>query len=346
MAFIKTRNINIQERMKELHVVGSSMVELENGLIDRTATFGYLNGEEKDIVNTQTLFHACSISKFLTGMLVLKLAEQQYFHLDDHVNNRLVSWKIPSNKYTKEVTLRNLLNHQSGIIDPPGSFSELSSMDSAPTMRELLEGNSPYCNTPITVHYEPESRFEYSDAAYCVIQQLIEDVMKKPFSEVVEEQIFKPLQMTNSRYKVDQIDQNIASGHHKNGKVVIGKYPIYPYPAAAGLWTTPSDLAILMIELTNSLKGRSTIGVSAKAAGEIITPSDTIGWAGLGVFLESCEDGVEISSLGWGVGFQCMMVAFPNQESGLVIMTNTDLGVHQLKGLIGEIYQAYRGLLL
>ena len=346
MVFIKTWNINIQERMKELHVVGLSMVEIKNGLIDRTATFGYLDTETKSIVTPQTLFHACSISKFLTGQLVVTLAEQQYFHLDDHVNSRLVSYKIPTNSYTKEVTLRNLLNHQSGIIDAPGSFSELSSMDSAPTMRELLEGKSPYCNTPVTVQYEPESRFDYSDAGYCVIQQLIEDVMKKPFSEVVEEQIFKPLQMINSRYQVDQIDKNIASGHNKNGKVVIGKYPIYPYPAAAGLWTTPSDLAILVIELFNSLKGRSTIGISSKAAREIITPSDMIGWAGLGVFLESFEDGVEISSLGWGVGFQCMIVAFPNQESGLIIMTNTDLGVHQLKGLIGEIYHAYREGLL
>ncbi len=332
--------------MKELHVVGLSMVEIENGLIDRTATFGYLDRETKDIVNTQTLFHACSISKFLTGLLVLKLAEQQYFHLDDNVNNRLVSWKIPSNKYTREVTLRYLLNHQSGMIDPHGSFSELGSMDSAPTMRELLEGKSTYCNTPVTVQYEPESRFEYSDAGYCVIQQLIEDVMEKTFTDVVEEQIFKPLQMTNSKFKIEQIDKNIASGHHKNGKVVTGKYPIYPYPAAAGLWTTPSDLAILMIELINSLKGQSTIGLSAKVAREITTPSDTIGWAGLGVFLESFEDGVEISALGWGVGFQCMMVAFPNQESGLIIMTNTDLEVHQLKGIIGEIYQEYRKGLL
>ncbi|MFS0764441.1 hypothetical protein [Peribacillus phoenicis] len=57
--------------------------------------------------------------------------------------------------------------------------------------------------------------------------------------------------------------------------------------------------------------------------------------------LDDSKGELEISSLGWGVGFQCMMVAYPYLEIGLVIMTNTDLGVHQLKGIIGEIYDSY-----
>ena len=56
------------------------------------------------------------------------------------------------------------------------------------------------------------------------------------------------------------------------------------------------------------------------------------------MFLDGSEKEIEVSSLGWGVGFQCMMVAYPYLGKGAIIMTNTDLGVHQLKGMIGEIY--------
>ncbi|MDF2067311.1 hypothetical protein [Bacillus sp. Cr_A10] len=61
---------------------------------------------------------------------------------------------------------------------------------------------------------------------------------------------------------------------------------------------------------------------------------------GLGVFLDHSEQELEITSLGSGVSFQCMMVAHLNLETGIVIMTNTDLGVHQTSGIIGEIIKS------
>ncbi len=59
------------------------------------------------------------------------------------------------------------------------------------------------------------------------------------------------------------------------------------------------------------------------------------------MFLDGSGKELEISSLGWGDGFQCMLVRYPYKETGLIIMTNKDLGVHQLKGIIGEIYQSF-----
>jgi hypothetical protein len=134
---------------------------------------------------------------------------------------------------------------------------------------------------------------------------------------------------------------NFSCGHKKSGELVNGKYTIYPFPAASGLWTTPSDLSILVIELIYSLKGNSKIGLSVSKAKEMINSQGCKEWTGLGVFLDDSKGKLEISSLGWGVGYQCMMVAYPYLETGLVIMTNTDLGVHQLKGIIGEVYDSY-----
>lgn len=339
------KNININERMEHYNVSGLSIAVIDNGQISKTECFGLLEAGTNKNVKSSSVFNACSISKFLTSILVMILTEQGILDLDEDVNKRFSSWKVPENELTKnnKVTLRNLLSHQSGIIDPEGSFTELNSIKGFPSMVELLEGRTSYCSVPIEVKYKPESDFQYSDAGFVIIQQLIEDVTGKPFKEVMNELIFQPLIMNNSTLEMtisEEKKEDFSCGHNKNRELVNGKYPIYPYPAASGLWTTPSDLAILVIELMNSLKGESKIGLSVSKAKSIINPQGCKEWTGLGLFLDGSEQEIEISSLGWGVGFQCMMVAYPFLETGVVIMTNTDLDVHQLKGIIGEIYNS------
>ncbi|KON67802.1 penicillin-binding protein [Peribacillus butanolivorans] len=342
---MKLKNINIEERMKHYNVQGLSITLLEGGEINGTENYGILEVESNRKTNEDSIISACSISKFLTGILAMKLVQDGLLDLGDDVNESLVSWKVPENDFTKnkKVTLRNLLSHQSGIKDPEGSFPELNSKIGVPSMVKLLEGKTPYCKTPIDVKCEPESEFHYSDAGFCIIQQLIEDVTEKPFHQVMNEQIFEPVGMANSQFNTTMLEvdrQNFSCGHNKNGELVDGKYPIYPYPAASGLWTTSLNLAELVRELMNAVKGESKVGISESLATEMITPQRGKSWTGLGVFLESSEKELEITSLGWGVGFQCMMVAFPYLEKGAVIMTNAELGVHQMEGIIGEIYKS------
>ena len=338
-------NMNIEERMKHYNVNGLSITLFKEGQIIGTENYGFLEVNSNREVDNDSIFSACSISKFLTGMIAIKLLEEGQLNLDENVNERLVTWKVLENEYTKnkKITLRNLLSHQSGIKDPEGSFEELNSDIGFPRMVELLEGKSHYCRVPIKVQFEPESEFHYSDAGYCIIQQLIEDVTGKQFKQVVHEFIFEPLGMKNSQLDttMSEVDRgNFSCGHNKNGELVDGKHLIYPYPAASGLWTTSLDLAELVLELINTVKGESKLGISESLAKEMITPQRGKSWTGLGVFLEGSEKELEITSLGWGVGFQCMLMANPHLEKGAVIMTNAELGVHQLEGIIGEIHKS------
>ena len=211
-------------------------------------------------------------------------------------------------------------------------------------MTDLLNGKTSYCKESIEVKYEPGSEFHYSDAGYCIIQQLIEDVTGESFEEIVKELIFQSLDMQNSTFTMGISEEEMclfSCGHNKYGAVIDGKYPIYPYAAAAGLWTTPSDLSKLTIELMHSLKGRSKLGLSVSRAEEMISPQGSQAFTGLGVFLEGSKREREISSLGWGAGFQSLMVSYPYKGTGLIVMTNTDTDVHQMKGIIGEVYHAY-----
>lgn len=340
-------NINKEIRgwMKQYQVSGLSMVRIVEGHIQVAEGYGTLEAGTGNKVTGHSIFNACSISKFVTSMLVMKLVGQGLLDLDEDVNIKLSTWKVPENEFTRhsKVTLRTLLCHQSGIMDPEGSFGEWDSAHGFPSMVELLEGRTPYCNEAIRVTYEPGSEFAYSDAGFCIIQLLIEDVFGKPFQMLMKEQVFEPLNMRGSIINptISQpMSGQLSCGHHKNGELVDGKYPMYPYAAASGLWTTPSDLALLAIDFIDSLNGRSRIGLSDDRAKEWITPQGSKEWTGLGVFLGGSDQEVEVSSLGWGVGFQCMMTIRPYSGKGTIIMTNTDQGVHQSKGIIGDILRS------
>ncbi|KEK22659.1 serine hydrolase domain-containing protein [Bacillus gaemokensis] len=339
---MELKTLDIYERMKQYPVAGLSLASIRDGKLERTKSFGLLEVGTIKKVNVNSIFNACSISKLLTAMLALKLEGQRILDLDEDVNNSLVSWKVPENEFThnKKITLRNLLSHQSGIIDPPESFDIYNPLQRKPTILQILKGETPYCSVPIEVRYEPESSFHYSDAGFCIIEQLIEDVSGKSFDLLLKELILEPLHMKNSTLELPKqgvTNAHFACGHNKDGNIVDGKYPFYPYSAAAGIWSTPTDLAALVIEVIHSLQGSSKLGLSPKIIKEMISPQGCSKWTGLGVFLDNSGQEIEISSLGWGVGFQCMMVAYPHRGTGAVIMTNSDLGVHQTKGIIGEV---------
>lgn len=333
---------NIYEKMNQYSVAGLSFAVIRDGKLDEATAFGTLESGTTRTVTTNSIFNSCSISKFITSMLVLTLSDQGIVHLDEDVNDRLTSWNIPTNLFTsqKKVTLRNLLSHQSGIIDPPNSFEHYTLAQGIPKIPELLAGKTLYCPVPIEVTYAPESQFHYSDANFCIIEQLLEDITGKSFNLLLEEYIFQPLQLKNSTvFPTEDINKldTFACGHNKDGTVTNEKYPFYPFAAASGIWTTPTDLSTLILGLIHSLQGNSKLKISQKTVQDMISPQGCTKWTGLGVFLEYSNEDLQIHSLGWGVGFQCMMVCNPYRGNGAVIMTNSDLGVHQKDGIIGVI---------
>lgn len=337
---------NVRERMKRERIPGLSMAFIEDGSICRPETLGEQAVEGGEPVRADTMFNACSISKFAASLLALVLVEERILRLDEKVNERLASWKVPRHPEFEagNVTLRRLLGHQAGFSDPDGSFQPLTRNRETPSMTRLLKGLTPYRREPALLIAEPGSRFIYSDTGFCVIQLLIEDATGETFEAMMREKIFGPLHMNNSRFVMHESDMpaGLAAGHNQHGERLAGPHCIYPFAAAAGLWTTPTDLAVLITELMASLHGKGKLGLSAATAEEMLRPQGGFEWAGLGIFMDRTGGRLELSSLGWGTGFQCMMTAYPEEGLGAVLMMNADPGVHQAESLLGYVTKMWQ----
>lgn len=91
---------NIHEKMNQYSVTGLSLAVIRDGTLDEVATFGTLESGTNRTVTMNSIFNSCSISKFITTMLVLTLSDQEIVYLDEDVNDRLTSWNIPTNLFT------------------------------------------------------------------------------------------------------------------------------------------------------------------------------------------------------------------------------------------------------
>jgi len=338
-------------RMESHHVPGVSVAVIENGEIAWTRTWGVADRETGTPVTTGTLFQAASISKPVAALAALSLVEDAELGLDAPVNEALTTWRVPDNEFTADsaVTLRGLLTHSAGLTvwGFPGYRKDEPFVDGEPlaTNAQVLDGEG---NTdPVRVYKVPGTSWQYSGGGYTVMEQMLEDVTGRAFPEVVAERVLGPAGMTRSTYEQPLPETRwaeAARGHRPDGSEVEGEWHTYPEQAAAGLWTTPEDLARLSVHLLGIRAGEIRDGViSREMLDRMLTPNrngaeDFRNW-GLGFGLELRDGMLELGHGGANEGFRAAWKLIPDLGIGYVIMTNGDLG----GPLASEIARAIAG---
>lgn len=321
--------MNILDRMKHYGVPGVSVAVIDGGKIDWARGYGVKETGGDDPVTPETLFQVASISKPVTALGALRLVEQGLLDLDAPVNDRLASWKVPENEFSEKekVTLRRLLTHSAGLT--VSGFPGYSITEPIPTPVQVLDGETP-ANTPaVRIDMIPGSQWRYSGGGFTVAQLLMADVSGRTFQDYIQETVLTPLGMSHSTFSQplprDQKRQ-AALAHQADGQVVQGGWHVYPELAAAGLWSTPSDLCRFVIELQESVAGRSNQVISQAMARAMLTPG--VGDWGLGIGLgASMEDEKRSFSHGGGnAGYICILFGFMNKGRGAVVTTNSDNG--------------------
>src|SRR6266404_5913593 len=236
----------VPDRMAHYHVLGLSLACIHNGNLEWAQTFGVAR-VGGDPVTPETLIQASSIGMPVTALAVLRLVEQGKLNLDVDVSQYLTGWKLPTNRFTeqKKVTLRELLSHTAGAT--VHGYEGYAAGKKAPRLVQVLNGESPANSAPVTIDFVPGTKFRYAGGNYTIIQQILLDVTGEPFPDLMQEVVLQPLHMIHSTFQQpipEKLRPLVAMPYDTDGNAIAGGPHASSLIAVAGLWTTPSDLAL------------------------------------------------------------------------------------------------------
>lgn len=309
----------LADAMETMHVPGISIAVLRDGRLVWAHAYGLTAAGGKR-VTPETPFQAGSISKSVAALAILKLASTGEVSLDAPVNAYLESWKLPDSSVGKaqDVTLRRLLAHTGGTN--VHGFPGYRRGGPVPSLGEILDGTPPSRTPPIRITSKPGAAWQYSGGGYVIAQQLVADVTGTRFADWAANAWLRPAGMTSSSFDEPYGPKDgVTLGHGADGVAVAGDYHLYPEAAAAGLWTTPSDLGRALIALRRSIKGEQGAllpQAMARLVLEPVLPGHAIG------FDVGGKADRWIAKGGDTEGFAGYLVFYPESGNGAVVMTN------------------------
>ncbi len=301
-----------------------------DGEIAWAKAWGSADVEAARPATADTFFLAGSISKPVAALRAHQLVEEGRVDLDTNVNDYLTRWQVPDNEFTtkEKVTLRRILNHTAGLT--VWGFPGYDKGDDVPSVEDVLDGKG---NTAaVRVYKEPGDGWQYSGGGYTIMQLMIEEVDGRPFAETLETSVLRPLGMSSSTFTnplPEPLHARAATGYRSNGTRVEGDWPIYPEMAAAGLWTTPSELIAYAIDVQHVDQDKGSGLLDRTTVEAMLTPGANN--HGLGPVV----NGEYFGHGGADEGFRAQLAAWRNSPYALVAMVNSDTST-----ILAEFIQA------
>jgi CubicO group peptidase (beta-lactamase class C family) len=340
--------LTIAEQMGRYNVPAVGIAVIEGGEIKWTRSYGEQTPGSAPATE-RTLFQAASISKPLAAAAALRLVYEKKVALDEPVNKYLSSWKVPDSEFApgNSVTLRRLLSHSAGLS--VSGFDGYVPGKPSPSVRQVLDGEAPANSQPVRITQAP-GKWRYSGGGYTVVQQLIEDVTKRPFGEALQSSILTPLGLTASSFEqpLSRDREPLAAiAHNAKGEALEGRWHVYPELAAAGLWSTPRDLARFGLWVMQGIAGERASALQKFVARGLVEPQPGLDRgngerAGLGLSMRGEGRSLEFRHDGQNAGYFSILVAFPETGQGAVIMTNGDRGWPLVQEILRSIAAEYR----
>ncbi len=331
---------SINQLMLEDDIPGLSMAFVDNANIVWTKSYGVSNLATSEKVTAQTVFTGASLSKPLTAMAALNLVDAGKLKLDEDVNQTLLDWKVPQGPLTaqEKVTLRRLITHQAGIKND--LWSSYLPSDQIPTLTQQLAGLAPSVDPATSVITVPGSTERYSNPGYSIIQKLLKDVTSQSFDNILDTLVLQPSGMNDSSFAQPMptaLQQRRAIGYDEN----LQPYPyrLFPYKAAGGVWTTPTDMAKFVITLFEDYQGKAQI-LSPSMATEVFSRNrERLGFSK--IFNDTSEDLV-FRHYGSNQGFTSYLIGSLQRKQAVVIMINSDNGFALLDYIARAVAQYYQ----
>jgi CubicO group peptidase (beta-lactamase class C family) len=326
-----SKTYSIEERMKYHGIPGMSMAVIDAGQVAWVKAYGVRGKGAQERVTPDTLFQAASLSKPVSALGAMLLVQQRRLELDGDLSPYLLPW-VPG----EAVTLRQLLSHTAGLTVE--GFSGYPPGAALPTAIQILNGQPPANNESVRVNTTPGTQVRYSGGGFVAVQHLVMGMSQLPFDEYMRMAVFSPLSMTRSSFEQPlsrDHARTAAFGHRRDGSRLSENGMVHPEMAAAGLWTTPRDLAQMIIELQDASAGRPPRLLEPERAREMLT--GRVDNAGLGLFLTGPNGSSRrFTHSGRNAGFDAFFVAYKNGRQGAIIMINRNNN----EGFISEVLES------
>lgn len=308
----------ITQKMQTYTIPGLAIGIVQQDDIVYTQGYGKTSIYNGNTVTKNTIFHTASISKLFTAQGIMQLIKTYKLSLDEYIVNIIPEVSSKDKRFSK-ITLRNLLNHTSGLPDIKNYH-----WDKAHRARNSLQNYIQ--NQNFKLRSTPGTEYYYSNLGYNLLGYIIEKVSQQSFEDYMQSQLLKPLDMLPSDFRYEAIPEALRTRPHSKskftGKVYIQK--TYPYTrehaASSTLNASVSALSNWMCDFLYALDTKET-----SIYVPMITPSiPGKEHIGLGFQLYAVYDYKGIGHFGGDKGFRSFLLMIPNQHIGIVLLANCD----------------------
>ncbi len=292
----------IEDWLTEYNVPTVGIGLIKNGKLSEYKVFGEIR--EGTPAKNNTVFSIASVTKTITTAVILKLIEEGILGLDEPLYKYWIDPDIADNDWHKKLTVRNILNHQSGL----------------PNWRTALKSKK------LEFQFEPGTGYNYSGEGFEYLRKAIENKLNKSFEEISDSILFHPLQMRNTRFRwKEEIDSSIFAFRHNSDGEEYKYQGGFKVSAAGGILTTIDDYAKFCIYTINKA------GLSDSLYEEMISIQANIkedidqglGWQ---IVRNLPNDEFALLHEGGEWGISTIAIVMPKSKSGIIVFTNSDIG--------------------
>ncbi|ALE07958.1 beta-lactamase [Arthrobacter sp. ERGS1:01] len=336
--------LTLAQLLDHFRVPGVSVAVIDDFEVAWTKSWGMADAQSGAPATDETLYQAASISKPVAAMATLKASQLGLFGLDQDVNTILKSWKLPDEPFGggAVVTPRMLMSHTSGLGDGFG-FPGYEPGEPLPTILQILDGQAPSPLPAVRLARPAMTAYQYSGGAIEIEQLMLTDTVGAPFAKIMHDWVLQPLGMTSSTFEQPlpaRLEDRAACAHDVSGAAMGAPWHVYPEQAAAGLWTTPGDVAKFVVDVQRTLSGRSSLVLDRATARNLITPVG-VGPFAVGFLVSRKGEGWYFEHDGDNWGYKAQAIGHVAKGYGVVIMTNGDNGGSVMAEIQGRVAASY-----
>ncbi|GFP60599.1 hypothetical protein ACSS6W_009940 [Trichoderma asperelloides] len=303
--------------------------------------------------DVDTVFQAASISKSVTALAVMKLIDEARLSLDGTVGELVPADVVDAlaegygkgtahRTMVEGITIKQLMSHTAGLSTSGFIGYSVVNKSTIPTAKQVILGGYPTNTPPVRLENPPGHTHSYSGGGITVLQVILEEVTGKSFATLMQDLVLGPLGMTRSSFhRLPSDEKNAAKAHFTGDVTAADAQHVQPEQAAAGLYTTPTDLLKVIAAVQDSLdgvEGALLKSATARTMLTVVREGMALGW------VVPMDLGYVFGHSGANEpGFQCYVMGFADmrgraangdavvkkvpKRGGICVMTNSQMGV-------------------